>query len=196
VTDQGGFQEQIKHLSESVAKFEQLPDSPGKTAGKELLQLLMEVHAQGLERIMEVVFESREAGNSLIDRLGKDQLVGALLLLYSLHPDALETRVHTAVDRLRPRLRKHSCAIDLIGVDDADVRVRITKSGHSCGSSTGEIRAMVESGLYEFAPDINSLEILGLEEQPSSGFVALESLLAPALVANSSDTRNTAGHAG
>jgi hypothetical protein len=46
---------------------------------------------------------------------------------------------------------------------------------------------MVESGLYELAPDVTSLEILGLEEKPSTGFVALESLLTPALVTNASD---------
>ena len=46
---------------------------------------------------------------ALIDRLGKDDVSGELLLLYSLHPDALETRVQTAVERMRPRLRKLAC---------------------------------------------------------------------------------------
>ena len=38
---------------------------------------------------------------------------------------------------------------------------------------------MVEEGVYEYAPDVTSLVILGLEGQPSSGFVTLESLAAP-----------------
>lgn len=181
------FQEQIRRLSELVTKFEQMPDGPQKTAGKELVQLLMEVHAQGLERIMEIAFESSEAGGALIDRLGKDDVSGGLLLLYSLHPDALETRVQTAVERMRPRLRKLACTVDLLAVDEGSVRVRIAKSGHSCGSSTGELRALVENGIYELAPDVASLEILGLEEPTSSGFVALESLAGPALVTSGSD---------
>lgn len=181
------FQEQIRRLSELVTEFEQMPDGPQKTAGKELVQLLMEVHAQGLERIMEIAFESSEAGGALIDRLGKDDISGGLLLLYSLHPDALETRVQTAVERMRPRLRKLACTVDLLAGDDVSVRVRITKSGHSCGSSTGELRALVENGIYELAPDVASLEILGLEEPSSSGFVALESLAGPALVTSGSD---------
>lgn len=181
------FQEQIRRLSELVTEFEQMPDGPQKTAGKELVQLLMEVHAEGLERIMEIAFESSEAGGALIDRLGKDDVSGGLLLLYSLHPDALETRVQTAVERMRPRLRKLACTVDLLGVDEGNVRVRITKSGHSCGSSSGEVRALVENGIYELAPDVTSLEILGLEEPSSSGFVALESLAGPALVTSGSD---------
>jgi Fe-S cluster biogenesis protein NfuA len=186
VADTNGFQEQIKRLSELVTQFEQMPDSPQKATGKELLQHLMEVHAQGLERMLEIAFESGEGGGALIDRLGKDDVAGGLLLLYSLHPDALETRVETAVDRMRPKLRKLSCSIDLLSVDEGAVRVRINKSGHSCGSTTGELRSMVESGVYEFAPDVVSLEILGLDEATATGFVALESLVGTAIAASSS----------
>jgi Fe-S cluster biogenesis protein NfuA len=177
VADPSGFQEQIKRLSELVAQLEQMPGSAQKTASKDLVQLLMEVHAQGLERILELVFESSQGGGTLIDRLGKDDIAGGLLLLYSLHPDALETRVHTALERIRARLQKLACAIDLVSVDEGAVQVRVTKSGHSCGSSTDGLRKLVENGIFELAPDITSLEILGLEEQSPTGFVAVESLV-------------------
>jgi Fe-S cluster biogenesis protein NfuA len=182
VANNGGFQEQVKRLGELVGQFDQMPDGTQKTAGKELIQLLMDVHAQGLERVMEIIFESGEAGSTLIDQLGKDEVSGGLLLLYSLHPDAVETRVHAALERIRPRLRKLSCAIDLVSIDEGSVRVCLSKSGHSCGSSTKELRGLVENGIYEIAPDVSSLEILGLEEPSSTGFVALESLLANTLV--------------
>lgn len=182
MANSGGFQEQVKRLGELLSQFDQMPDGPQKTAGRELMQLLMDVHGQGLERMIEIIFESREAGSGLIDQLGKDEIAGGLLLLYSLHPDALETRVHAALDRIRPRLRKLSCAIDLVSIDEGAVRVRVTKSGHSCGSSTKELRGLVENGLYEIAPDISALEIVGLEEPSSTGFVALDSLLANSLV--------------
>ena len=174
------FHEQVRKLGELIAQFDRMPDSPQKSAGKELVQLLMDVHGQGLERILELVFESREPGSALIDRLGKDDIAGGLLLLYSLHPDAFETRVQTAIERIRPRLRKLSCAIDLLSIENAVVRVQLTKGGHSCGSSTRELQAIVEGGIYELAPDVALLEILGLEEPASTGFVALETLTAGA----------------
>ena len=177
MADSSGFQEQIKRLSELVAQLEQMPDSPQKTASKELLQLLMEVHAQGLERVLEIVFESSQGGSATIDRLGKDEVAGGLLLLYSLHPHALETRVQMALEGIRTRLRKLSCAIDLVSIDEGVVHVRVSKSGHSCGSSTDGLRTLIENGMYELAPDITSLEILGLEEPSPTGFVALESLV-------------------
>jgi Fe-S cluster biogenesis protein NfuA len=171
------FREQVKRLGELVSQFDEMPDGPQKNAGRELVRLLMDVHGQGLERMMEVIFASRASSSALIDELGKDEIAGGLLLLYSLHPDALETRVHNAVERIRPRLRKLSCAIDLLGIDEGAVRLRLTQSGHSCGSSTKELREIVENTVYEFAPDIAALEIVGLEETPSAGFVALDSLL-------------------
>jgi len=180
VADPGKFQEQIRRLSELVTDFEHMADSPQKAKGRELIQLLMEVHAQGLERVMEVVFESREGGHPLVAQLGNDEVAGALLLLYSLHPDSLETRVNTAVERMRPRLRKLECAIDEVTIDQESVRLHLASSGHSCGSSKGELRALVESGIYELAPDVTSLEILGLEEKSAAGFVALESLVGQA----------------
>ena len=45
-----------------------------------------------------------------------------------------------------------------------------------CGSSTKDLREIVENGVYELAPDVSSLEILGLEEPSSAGFVSLDKL--------------------
>jgi hypothetical protein len=83
---------------------------------------------------------------------------------------------------LRPRLRKLACSAELLRINEGLVQVRVTTTGHSCGSSTKDIRAIVEDGVYEFAPDVAALEIIGLEEPSSVGFVALESLLGHRLV--------------
>ena len=173
----GEFQEQVKQLGNLIAQFDHLPDGPQKAAGKELVQLLMDVHGAGLERVMEIVFESGASGAALIDKLGQDTIAGSLLLLYSLHPDDLETRVRKAMERIRPRLRKLACSAELLQVESGIVQVQLTTTGHSCGSSSKDLRAIVEDGVYEFAPDVVSLEILGLEEPSASGFVALESLV-------------------
>ena len=176
------FQEQIRQLGKLVAQFDDLPDSAAKSASRELVQLLMDVHGRGLERAMEIVFDAGDSAPVIIDKLGQDPIVGNLLLLYSLHPDELETRVNKAIERMRPRLRKLSCTIELEHLHESSVRVRLTTSGHSCGSSAGDIRSIVEDGMYEFAPDVTSLELDGLKETALAGFVPLESLLGQRLV--------------
>lgn len=177
------FQDQVRQLGRLITQFDQMPEGPQKTACKELVHLLMDVHGAGLERIMEIVFESGGTGPAIIDELGRDTITGSLLLLYSLHPDDLKTRVNKAMERMRPRLRKVSCNADLVHIEEGAVQIRVTTSGHSCGSSTKDMRAIVEEGIYELAPDVASLEILGLEEPSASGFVALDSLMGHNLVA-------------
>ena len=189
MTNDGEFQEQVRQLGKLVAQFDQLPDSAAKVAGRELVQLLMDVHGRGLERVMEIIFTSGDhLSQVIIDRLGRDPIVGNLLLLYSLHPDGLEARVRTAVERLRPRLRKLACSIELESISEGSVQVRLT-SGHSCGSSTRDLQSIVEEAIYEAAPDLASLKIQGLEEQTPAGFVALESLLGQHLVGTASSAR-------
>ena len=177
MANDSAFQEQVRQLGQLIAQFDQQPDGSQKTAARELVQLLMDVHGAGLERVMEIVFESGDTGQAVIDKLGQDPIVSSLLLLYSLHPANLETRLYKAMERMRPRLRKLACTAEVVRVDAQAVQIRLTTSGHSCGSSSKDLRAIVEDCVFEFAPDVNSLEILGLEEHSPAGFVALESLL-------------------
>jgi Fe-S cluster biogenesis protein NfuA len=189
VANDGEFQEQVRQLGKLIAQFDELPDGATKTAARDLVRLLMDVHGRGLERVMEIVFDSGDSGQKIIDRLGQDSIVGNLLLLYSLHPDGLEARIQSALDRMRPRLRKLACTIELENVQEGAVQVRLATSGHSCGSSTKDLRLIVEDGMFEFAPDVTSLEILGLEEPTPAGFVTLESLLGHQFVGADSSLR-------
>ena len=175
------FQEKMRQLGTLVGELDQLPGGGSKVAARELVQLLMEVHRTGLERIMELVSESgREpgaSGGAIIDRLGQDPIVRNLLLLYSLHPDDLETRVVRALDVARARLRKFDSRVELVSLHEGAVQLRLHTSGHSRGSTIKDLRAIVEGGIYDLAPDLTSLTILAPEEESSSGFVPLQNLL-------------------
>lgn len=176
MANEAEFQQQIRQLGELIAELEKMPDGALKVATGELIHLLMDVHRAGLERMMEIIFESDATGMETIDKLGRDPIVRSLLVLYSLHPDDIETRVIKSLDVIRPRLRKLNCTIELLSVVDGAVRLQIGTSGNACGSTTSNLRSVVEEGIYEFAPDITSLVIHGLDDQASSGFVTVESL--------------------
>ncbi len=175
------FQEKMRQLGTLVGELDQVPGGGSKVAARELVQLLMEVHRTGLERIMELVFESgRESGapgGAIIDRFGQDPIVRNLLLLYSLHPDDLETRVVRALDTVRARLRKFDSRVELVSLHDGAVQLRLHISGHARGSTIKDLRSIVEGGIYDLAPDLTSLTILAPEEESSSGFVPLQNLL-------------------
>lgn len=175
------FQEKMRRLGTLVGEIDQVPGGGSKVAARELVQLLMEVHRSGLERIMELVFqtgsESGTSGGAIIDRLGQDPIVRNLLLLYSLHPDDLETRVSRALDVARARLRKFDSRVELVSFHEGAVQLRLQTSGHTRGSTIKDLRSIVEGAIYDLAPDLVSLTILAPEEESSSGFVPLQSLL-------------------
>ena len=181
------FQEKMRQLGTLVGELDQMPGGGSKVAARELVQLLMEVHRSGLERIMELVFQAGTgaSGGAIIDRLGQDPIVRNLLLLYSLHPDDLETRVLRALDVARARLRKLDSRVDLISFHEGAVQLRVHTSGHSRGSTIKDLRAIVEGAVYDLAPDVTSLTILAPDEESSSGFVPLQSLLKHSMAVHS-----------
>jgi hypothetical protein len=177
VASEKEFQQKVRQLGTLVGELDQTPGPSSKVAARELVQLLMEVHGTGLERIMELVFESGGEGEAIIGRLGQDPIVRNFLLLYSLHPEDLETRVLKALDTVGSRLRKFDCKVELISIRDGAVQLQLHASGHVHGSAARNLRSIVEEGIYDLAPDLASLTILGLEDEGGSGFVPLESLL-------------------
>jgi len=185
VVDEKDFQQRIQKIGSLVHDLETIADPASRAAAKELVQLLMDLHGTGLERILEVVFQSGDSGPRIIDDLGHDQLVSSLLILYGLHPDDLQTRIERKLDQIASRIHKLGAEAKLVSVNGGDVRVRIRVDGHSCGSTGRTVQASVEEAMYEAAPDLTSLAIEGLEEPADTGFISVEKLLAATTHASS-----------
>ena len=171
------FKEQLQKLGTLVAELEAEQSDGSKVAARELVQLLMEVHGTALERLLEIVFESGLAGEAILSKAGNDPMVRHLLLLYSLHPEDIDTRVLRALDDVAPRLRKHNSEVEIVSIQEGAVQLKIHISGHACGSTSKTVKALVEECVYDAAPDLVSLHILGPDDETSSGFVSLDSLL-------------------
>ena len=171
------FRQDVQRIGGLVQEIELIADPAVRAATKALVQSLMDLHGAALEKALEIVAAAGEPGMSIIDRLGRDPLVSSVLVLYGLHPEDLESRVVKAVDRIRPQLRKQGCEIELLGVDDGAIRLRVENGSHTCGSTAKTVQAALEGAMYDAAPDLSSLVIEGLEEKPASGFVALDKLV-------------------
>jgi len=175
--DDKDFQLKVQRIGELVGALENIGDAETRSSAKALVQLLLDLHSVGFERVLEVIAKQGDAGERIIDDLGRDPLVSSLLVLYGLHPLDLETRVLQAVEKLRPKVRKGGGELELLGNEGGVVRVRLQLTGNSCGSTGKTLKAMVEDTLYEAAPDLGGLLIEGLEAPDgSSGFVPLGKL--------------------
>ncbi len=163
-----------------IARIEKTPDPNLRTDALNLAQSLMELHGAGLERLMEIVARTGAPGYALMDDFAGDDLVASLLLLYGLHPHDLETRVMRALDATRPFLQSHGGDVELLGVTDGTVRLRLEGSCRSCSSSTQTLKLAIERAIYDAAPDVAEIvaegQIALSEPAAKQGLVQLEGL--------------------
>lgn len=175
--DDKEFRDRVQRIGERVQELEDIGDPAVRAKAKQLVQLLMELHASAVERMLEVIFQSSEGGAKVIDELGEDPLVSSLLILYGLHPEDVQTRVEKKLAQMRSRFFKMGAEVESTAVNGSDVRVKVHIEGHNCGSTTQNVRAAIEDAIYEVAPDLTSLVVEGLQEPSASGFVAMDALI-------------------
>jgi Fe-S cluster biogenesis protein NfuA len=153
-------EERVRRIEDLVRRLDIIPDHESRDTARALMEAILELHGAGLERMMEIVFDTGDSGKAAIRRFAGDGLVASLLVLHGLHPDDIETRVQHALGKM------HGNA-ELMGVFEGVVRVRLTGSG--CG-----LKESVEAAVREAVPD--AAEILIEDSAPSNGFVPLTSL--------------------
>ena len=177
MADEKEFRERIQEIGRLIAGLDGIADEQARTSTRELVQLIMELHGAGIERMMEIIFAQGAAGAELIDLLGADPTVSSLLVLHGLHPESMEARVMQAIAQLAGELRKQDVEVQLLGIDEGNVRIQARTNAHACGSTARTVRASIEEGVFAAAPEVASLTIEGLDPKSASGFVGLNQLL-------------------
>ena len=156
------FEKRLSRMEELIAAIDQMPDPKMREQTRELVRTLLDLHAAGLERALDLVYESDAAGATLIDKLGEDKLVSNLLLLHGLHPLDLETRVRNALESVKPRLGLHGGSVELVGVTpDGGIKLRLEGNCHGCPSSRITLKSSIEEAIYAAAPDVTGMEVDG-----------------------------------
>lgn len=179
MSDKKDVQRRIEAIESLIREIESVSDPAFRSLSSQLMQSVMELHGSGLERLLEVVHASANAGQQLIDELGRDDVVRSLLLLYGLHPLDLQTRVLEALEKTRPYLRSHGGTVELVSVSDSGaVTLRLEGGCHSCSSSAVTLQSTVEQAIYEAAPDATAIIVEGaIQEQAAAlAFIPLSNL--------------------
>jgi Fe-S cluster biogenesis protein NfuA len=155
----GDHRERMQRLDALIQEAERLPDPVAREHVREIVSLLLDVHGAGLDRLLDGVAGLGEPGLALIDALAGDELVGALLLLHGLHPRDVETRVREAVQRVGPLVRSHGGEVELLGLVNGRVHLRLRASG--CASTAAALRSALEAAIYDAAPEVAGIDVEG-----------------------------------
>ena len=100
-----------------------------------LLQLVDDIHRPAIELIM--------AGEA------EHPVANAVLSMYDLAPVDEQIQVEEALDEVRPYIESHGGELELLGVEDGTVHVRLSGSCHGCAGSAITLKRGVEDVLKE-----------------------------------------------
>jgi Fe-S cluster biogenesis protein NfuA len=156
------FPSRLQRLDALLHEVEDSADPAAAARTREIVQLVLDLHGTGLERILGHLEAAGEAGAKVLDACARDDVVNGLLLLHDLHPMDLETRVGRALEQVRPALRSHGGNVELLGVRDGVVHLRLEGNCHGCPSSAATMKLTIEEAIFANAPEVVSIEVQGL----------------------------------
>ncbi|MDQ2960548.1 MAG: NifU family protein [Candidatus Dormibacteraeota bacterium] len=156
----------MARIDELVEELVQLPDAAVRTRVEELVGAVLDLHGDALRRVLDAVSDQPDGGSVLFARFAADELVRSVLLVHDLHPVTLRDRVEQALESVRPIMHGHKGDVELLGIEDEVVRLRLKGSCDGCPSSELTMKAAVEKALYEAAPEIAGIEVEGLSPPP------------------------------
>ena len=156
----------MARIDELVGELARLPDTGLRARVEELIGTILELHGDALREMLDLVGSRSTDGGWLLDAFAADEVVRSVLLVHDLHPVSLETRVEQALESVRPIMHAHKGDVELLGIENEVVRLRLTGSCEGCPSSELTMKAAVEKAIYEAAPDVVGIEVEGLSPPP------------------------------
>jgi len=140
---------------------------------EELVRQLMQLYGAALSRIVDATREVEGEASATLAKLVDDELVASLLVLHDLHPQALGDRVQAALDKVRPYLGSHGGSVEIVGIEDETVHIRMAGSCNGCPSSAVTLTYAIERAILEVAPEIARVVADDLEEAPASSLIQI-----------------------
>jgi Fe-S cluster biogenesis protein NfuA/nitrite reductase/ring-hydroxylating ferredoxin subunit len=150
----------IARVQELTGRLEHLEDADCRELAEQLTGAVVQMYGAGLERIVELIEDEETRA-----RLAADELVAGLLMIHDLYPVPLEERVVQALDTVRPYMESHGGNVELLGIEDGIVKLRLEGSCKSCRASSSTLELAVQQALQQFAPDLLGMDVEGVMEE-------------------------------
>ncbi len=154
--------DRVARVEGLLEEVDSLADPAARETAAELVQALVELYGEGLQRIMATLAGEDTNGHAAV--LAEDELIAHLLFLHDLHPVPIEARVAGALEEVRPYLESHGGGVELVGLEDGVVRLRLEGSCSGCPSSTMTLKLAIEDAIHKAAPDVEQIEAEGVTE--------------------------------
>ncbi|HEX3797130.1 MAG TPA: NifU family protein [Verrucomicrobiae bacterium] len=161
-----------RRIQELTGKISSLQDTQARELLRECLESVLELHEDGLRRIMQLLKNAGAAGRELSDGLLRDGVIRGLLLIHGLHPVPLEKRLLEALDRVRPFMQSQGGNVELITFENNHARLRVRSECQDFPSSSLTMELAVREAVEEACPDLLRFEVEAVLMQPPIAGVA------------------------
>jgi hypothetical protein len=162
MTDEG-VEQAVRQIEDLITALHSIADPAAREPARALLEVVLDLHATALARMTATIAASAD-GPALLQRLAEDEATRGILLLHGLHPETVEVRVDKALEALRPQFSAFGLGLRLVESSAKLARVRVRWiSAQPAPVDVRALRDTLEAAIIEAAPDLEMLEIEGLE---------------------------------
>jgi Fe-S cluster biogenesis protein NfuA len=152
-----------RKLQALLEQAEGLRDPAARALVLECLHALLTFYGDGLARILHLIRDCEPGSNQLLDRLANDPAARGLLLIHGLHPLDLATRLHQALDKVRPYMESHGGNVELLSLENDFARLRLQGACKTCPASSVTMELALRKAIEEACPDLVGFEVEGVQ---------------------------------
>ena len=165
-------EDRVARVESLLEEVDALADPAAAEVAGTLVQALLDLYGEALGRVMHAV--GAADADVVRDVLLEDELVSHLLFLHDVHPVPLDERVGQALQSVRPYLESHGGGVELVGIEEGVVRLRLQGSCSGCPSSTMTLKLAIEEAIHKLAPDVDEIQAEGVTEPEPTPLLKLE----------------------
>ncbi len=149
------FQHLLQWIGTGLERMEGIEDPQTREEVFALLEGIDVLHRQALGRLLELAINL--GGQGLVERISQDPVVRTLLEMYDLPEVDEQTQVERALQDVYPYFRSHGGKLEVLGVEEGRVRVRLSGSCQGCPGTSVTLKRVVEEALREGFPGFKEL---------------------------------------
>lgn len=150
------LEQSLARLEKLMATLESIADATGRETARELLALVLDLHARSLARLSAIIAVS-DNGAALLEKIIDDRDLRAILLLHGLHPQSVEDRLQEVIARMLPQWSARGLHVSLMSASRAFAMVQLQRNG--VAEPTDQLRLEIENALTDAAPDLDDILI-------------------------------------
>ncbi|MDA8193748.1 MAG: NifU family protein [Thermaerobacter sp.] len=170
------FDTLARQVDEALAAVGRL-EQPAREVALELKESLEALQRFALMRLVKRMRDDPAAKEVLLQSVS-DPAIYTLFLIHGIVKSDVRARVLQALEQVRPYIHSHGGEVELAGVANGTVVLRLKGACAGCGMASQTLRNGVEKAIRAHVPEVRTIEVED-DEAPAGDFIPLAAIDVP-----------------